>query len=178
VHTAGVQEAAMADLYRKLCEILDGHAEAYEEICDLLRHQREVLKENDLKGLERLLRRQQDIILEVAGTEERRREVQSELADRLGIDRNLDPPLEELVRIEDIPDAYRRRLVSSRERVVQLTDEAKRLNAQNRALVRQALSFISYSIDGIRDLAEGGRTYGDGGRSDGDADALMMDRRY
>ncbi len=173
-----VKETSTPELYGRLCGILDDHAGAYDTICDLLRQQREALKDNDLPELESLLRSQQEVILQVAGAEERRRQVQSELVDRLGLPAEDDPTLQELEELPGVPGEYRSRLTRLRERVVQLTDEARRLNEENRELVQQALQFISYSINEIRNLADGRGVYGDGGRRDGGAGALMMDRRY
>jgi len=173
-----VKDKTLYELFAMLQKVLRGHVAKYEEICDLLKRQRDRLMENDPDGLEKLVRIQQDRVLDVASTEEKRKLIQEEITDRLNIQNTEDASIGDLMDAANITGSLRRSLDEVREEMIQLTETARDLNRQNNELIKQSLKFVSYSINEIQKMAGSGGTYGREGRAGKDNDSVLMDRKY
>lgn len=165
-------EVSRQTLILQLSEVLKQHCASYEDLCVLLSAQIEALKENDISRLQMLLASQDEMVMRIGSTEERRAEIQSELAAALdGVE--VSSTLGEILESEEIPTESKESIFRIRDRLADLTARVKELNEQNREMVSEALKFIAYLLDGFHTLAKSGNTYAD----EDSVLSLLMDRK-
>ncbi len=166
--------ADIEGLLEQLTDVLSDHCSAYRDLSVLLSAQTEALQKNDLSELSLLLRSQEELVSGITASEERRKGIQSQLAEKLQVRDNL--LLSELLEMPGLPEGPGQRLSRLRENLVELTEQVRELNQENHELVQQALKFIGFSLDGLKSLAAGPDTYA-GEDEDGISNSLMMDKK-
>lgn len=142
-----------------LAELMDAQVVILDDLCELGRKKTGLLVDNDLAGLEAVVKAEQTLLWKLGRVEERRYRQQLLLAEATapGTVR-----LSELVRAA--PGPLRQRLAALQEHYGQSVAELGRLNETNRRLIEQALSFVDFTLELIAAARGSGQTYTPAGK--------------
>ena len=137
-----------------LAALMDAQVGMLDDLCELGRKKTALLVDNDLTGLEAVVKAEQTLLWKIGRLEERRFRQQVLLAGDQGPEA---ARLNDLVRVA--PAELRQRLAALQERYGRNVTELGRLNETNRRLIEQALSFVDFTLELIAIARGSGQTY-------------------
>lgn len=142
-----------------LAALMDAQVAMLDDLCELGRKKTVLLVENDLTGLEAVVKAEQALLWKIGRLEERRYRQQLLFAGDAGPEATR---LAELVRLA--PPPLRERLSALQDHYGRSVTELGRLNETNRRLIEQALTFVDFTLELIAAARGAGQTYTEAGK--------------
>ncbi len=136
----------MEQTFQQLMEILKNERDVIEELVLLARQQTEVLKENDVEGLFKVVGKQEQAGSKLAEIEKERLVLEKRLAEQFSFDTK-EVSLNDLIKAAGtgVPNGIRSLAEALKNRCQQL----QLLNETNKLLVKQSLSYINKMLSAL-----------------------------
>lgn len=133
-------EALFVDASEQLTTIMMELVTEHERLLELGQQKKDVLVRNDIRGLQRLVEEETELVRRVERLELRRQRAVEKMVGK-GAHASLQDVL------EVTPPPVRERLVEQAERLRSLLEQLRQVNEQNRMLVEQGLEFVRASME-------------------------------
>lgn len=140
----------------ELKEILNEELQIYKELSQITYEKTQTIIDNDTEFLDKITRREEELILEITQWEKKR----EELLNSWGLDKNT--PLNQI--ISNIPAEDKKELEEIKEELFKILKEIKERNELNNVLIRDSLEYIDFNINLLSNAKDPG-TYGKGNKN-------------
>jgi hypothetical protein len=145
------------DLSLELISILEDELECYEKVFNISKEIRDVLIENDIEELIKIVKGEQQYINEIDALEQRRLALMEQVEEQHNIDSS---NLSYLEFIDHLPTEHKEQLVNIRQQLLEILDEIHVQNEENKKLIEEAVQFNEFSTDLIlKNLREDDHIY-------------------
>lgn len=145
----------------QLAEVLGEQVAVFETLLDLSWRKRDVLVQGGMSEFEAIIEAEQALLWQVGKLEQRRLELQGELADLLGIGVE-DVTMTAVIAASD--EAQRADLVRLQQHLGNLLADLNGLNSGNARLLQQSLDYINVAMEVLGGHAAGPNVYRADGR--------------
>lgn len=139
----------MASLIEELITILEKEDEIYRDLIPLSQKKTGIIVSNDLKALQDITAKEQSVIDEITGLENRRMKTMG----NIGIVMNKDPKtlnMKMMVSLLDKQPAEKRRLSELHDSLTASVNRLKDINNQNKILIEESLEMIEFNMNFIQ----------------------------
>lgn len=139
----------MASLIEELITILEKEDEIYRDLIPLSQKKTGIIVSNDLKALQDITAKEQSVIDEITGLENRRMKTMG----NIGIVMNKDPKtlnMKTMVSLLDKQPAEKRRLSELHDSLTASVNRLRDINNQNKILIEESLEMIEFNMNFIQ----------------------------
>ncbi len=163
----------MESLINKLTETVSEEVKQYELFLQLLTEQQNHLVENDLNGLNNVIKQQEEAIVRSRDLEKIRMRVVNELSNHLDADPN-DLTLSRITRDLSRPQAER--LEAMQKRLLDLHAKINRVKSKNEFLIQKSMEYIGDAVKLFASLADDKSVYVDKKPKNGKPSSIVVNR--
>lgn len=146
----------MDQLSSQIIDVLEVQYRLHQEILELSRSKTDIIVEGRIQDLDKIVKMEQSLIIQIGKLENKREELLKELAERLNVSVE-DLNLKNLAKRMDPHKS--KQIMDIGKRFEELTGEQKKFNQLNSSLIKKNLEFIAFSLEVLTQDRSSGNIY-------------------